>query len=274
MYKHFNDMKTKHYFTAAALCLMCCAACTDAADVVDAEAGTTAEAIRFTAVRPAPVATRAVSGNDEWKGDGTERIGVELNKTGLPILQGTYTITATDGTVTALAGDVPVFWPDKGSGYQIRACYPLPDIYDISDQSTPEKLRQADFLKAFQDNMSYAGSSPVSLQFRHAMAKVRVELTDVNADSKEIKVEIRGRKSGVLSYEGVSPDSDTGYLTACRDAGSSGIAFEAMMAPGNVEKQNFLRITIAGKEYYFTPDAASPGYLEEGHIYTYQVSIP
>lgn len=267
-------MKTKHYFTAAALCLMCCAACTDAADVIDAEAGTTAEAIRFTAVRPAPVATRAVAGNDEWKGDGTERIGVELNKTGPTIPQGTYTITATDGTATALAGDKPVFWPDKGGGYQINACYPLPGPYYITDQSTPEKLRQADFLIAFQDNMSYAGSSPVSLPFRHAMAKVRVELTDVNADSKEIKVEIQGTESVDLYCGGVSPYPGTVYLTACRDADSSEIAFEAMMAPGNVEKQNFLCITIGGKKYYFTPGPASPDRFEEGHIYTYQVSIP
>lgn len=268
-------MKTRHYLTAAALCLMGCAACTDAADVPGADDGTLAGAIRFTAVRPAPIATRAVAGNDLWKGDGTEKIGVQLYKSGIGYLQGTYTITAPDGTATALAGDEPVFWPDKGDGYRLYACYPLPGEYNITDQSTPEKLRQADFLVTDEVTLDYTGSTPVGLPFRHALAKVRVELTGAGDAGGEIKVEIGHNSMIVLSYGSANYQPNFAYITACRDTGNPAIAaFEAMVAPASVTKKDFLRITIGGREYRFTPDAASPNGFNAGRIYTYRVDIP
>lgn len=275
-------MKTRHYLTAAALCLMGCAACTDAADVPGTDDGTLAGAIRFTAVRPAPIATRAVAGNDLWKGDGTEKIGVQLYKSGGTWDKGTYTITAPDGTATALAGDQPVFWPDKEDGYKLNACYPLPGTYDITDQSTPEKLRQADFLVTDEVTLGYNGSTPVGLPFRHAMAKVRVELTGIGDASGEIKVEIRNQYEIYLQesqiYVQISYDLD--YITACRDTGYTDtgtpatVAFEAMVPAMSFAKKDFLRITIGGREYRFTPDAASPAVFQAGCIYTYRVDIP
>lgn len=274
--------KTMNLLLAAALCLMCCAACTDAADIPDADAGTTTGAIRFTAVRPAPLATRSVSGNDRWKGDGTEKIGVNLYSSVVDF-SGTYTITAADGTATALVGDQPVCWPNKFSNYSLYACYPLPGMYDITDQSTPEKLRQADFLLlADKVTLSYVGSTPVSLRFRHAMAKVRVELTGINAGSGEIKVEIWGNTGIYLSYDAVRLNNATspGYITACRDTDPPGtpgvVAFEAMFFSygGSITKQDFIRITIGSKVYHFTPDADTPVSFHAGRVYTYRITIP
>lgn len=276
-------MKTIHrYYLAAALCLVCCAACTDAADVPGADDGTLAGAIRFTATRPAPLTTRAVAGNDRWKGDGTEKIGVQLYKPGIGYLQGTYTITAPDGTATALAGDRPVFWPGKEDGYVVSACYPLPRTYDITDQSTPEKFRQADFLVTDEVTLGYTGSTPVGLPFRHALAKVRVELTGVDDASGEIKVGIWSADRIALTPGAIALAANAGpaYITACADPGSPGtgtpaaVAFEAMVPAMSVAKQDFLRITIGDREYRFTPDAASPGSFSAGRVYTYRVGIP
>lgn len=275
------DMKTKtmNLLLAAALCLMCCAACTDAADDIADGTAPAPVPFTFTAVPPPAMTngdgtatTRAVPGRDAWKGDGTEKIRVYLLGNGIDIY-GTYTITATDGTATALPGDQLIFWPDKEEDYELNACYPLPGTYDITDQSTPEKLRQADFLVA-DVVTSYAGSIPVNLQFGHAMAKVRVELTGVNATAGEIKVEIWGYTGIILSYRTVGGQGDPGYITACRDTGSSGIAFEAMVTAGYITKQDFIRITIGSKTYHFTPAAGDPERLFPGHVYTYRITIP
>lgn len=269
-------MKTKimNLLLAAALCLMCCAACTDAADIPDADAGTTTGAIRFTAVRPAPLATRSVSGNDRWKGDGTEKIGVQLLGKGF-LLEGIYTITAPDGTADALAGDKPVFWPGKQESWKIAACYPLPGTYDISDQSTPEKFRQADILITALAPFTYAGSTPVSLQFRHGMAKVRVELTGADDAGGEIKVEIRSFKKIGFNLGQIDCDPEEAYITACRDTGDPAtVAFEAMLVGNLFTKQDFIRITIGGKTYRFTPGADTPDSFTSGHVYTYHVTIP
>lgn len=208
-------MKTIHrYYLAAALCLMGCAACTDATDVPGADDGT-------------------------------------------------------------LAGDKPVFWPEKAGSYKLAACYPLPGEYNITDQSTPEKLRQADFLVIDAVTLGYTGSTPVGLQFRHALAKVRVELTGVSAGSGEIKVEIWNSYTILLLHESVSHYTNYAYITACRDTGNPAtVAFEAMVPATSFTKQDFLRITIGDREYRFTPDDASPTDFKPGRIYTYRVDIP
>ena len=250
------------------------AACSDDARMPGADDDTTAQPIRFTAVCPAPITTRAVAGNDEWKGDGTERIGVELWKPGAGNIKGTYTITDPDGTATALAGDQPLCWPDKGDGYDLNACYPLPGTYNISDQSTSEKFRQADFLAVYDLSLSYAGNTPISLKFGHRMTKVRVELEGNVPATEEIKVEIWSFGVVELFCDRLAIDTkDAAYITACRDTGSPGIAFEAMVPSlTSPMHQDFIRITIGGKVYHFTP-SGSPNTFEMGHVYTYHVTI-
>ncbi|WP_158712905.1 hypothetical protein [Parabacteroides pacaensis] len=89
-------MKTRLQQMTSAACIAAAitagivlAACSDDARIPGADDDTTAQPIRFTAVRPAPIATRAISGNDKWKGDGTERIGVKFYKPGTGSIEGT-----------------------------------------------------------------------------------------------------------------------------------------------------------------------------------------
>ena len=254
----------------------------------------------FTALPPAAIAdagyadattttadatTRAVPGKDAWKGDGTEKIGVAIviGDISDPIdspqaTAGTYTIISAEGDITVATGDEPAFWQGKAR-HSLTAWYPGGEgTYDISDQSTPDKLRQADFLRAVQRGMYYDFGSKPALQFMHWMAKVRVELTGVPSSSEgDIKVEIGGYTGVVILISGFIVPSYTGYITACRDTSDPNVvAFEALCPSidKTLLKQNFIRITAAGKTYSFNPGTDSPQNLEDGKRYTYRIALP
>lgn len=82
---------------------------------------------------------------------------------------------------------------------------------DISDQSGG--FANFDYLYS---NAPFEFGKPVTLQFKHLMAKIRVELT--TADN------IGVQKVEILSYptvnykEGLLTTSGKGYITACRDS--------------------------------------------------------
>lgn len=275
-------MKTIYHYLAAALCVMCCAACTHDDDpAATPDAGNLPFA--FTALPPPSAAaqhTRAVSGNDQWKGDGTEKIKVMLwdlvTKTKSV---GTYTVTTPGGATDARPGDRPLLWPRKNGDYEVSAWYPPhePGVWiDMSDQSTPDKFRQADVLRAEVRNVSY-GDKP-DLPFRRLMAKVRVELTGISPDAADVEVGILGLLQFKMSALGdLEFFSNSGYITAYRDSEASGgvIAFEAVLIPdSDPQRPKFIRIRTGGKTYYYTPGADDPQRLDEGKVYTYRVAIP
>lgn len=275
-------MKTIYHYLAAALCVMCCAACTHDDDpAATPDAGNLPFA--FTALPPPSAAaqhTRAVSGNDQWKGDGTEKIKVvlwDLNRKTQSV--GTYTVTTPGGATDARPGDRALLWPVKGGEYRVYAWYPPhePNVWiDISDQSTPDKFRQADMLRAEVRSVSY-GDKP-ELPFYRIMAKVRVELTGISPDAADVEVGIWGLfkvARGITGMLGYHPDKD--YITACRDSEAPGgvIAFEAVLIPDvTPHLSKFIRIRTGGKTYYYTPGADDPQSLAAGEVYTYRIVIP
>lgn len=276
-------MKTIYHYLAAALCVMCCAACTHDDDpAATPDAGNLPFA--FTALPPPSAAaaphTRAVSGNDQWKGDGTEKIKVVLwNIDKKMKTVGTYTVTTPGGATDACPGDQPVLWQEKYGNYKVYAWYPPhePGVWiDMSDQSTPDKFRQVDMLHATVDNVSY-GDKP-ELPFRRIMAKVRVELTGISPDAADVEVGILGmvrfsmEASGSWTIEGM-----VDYITACRDSEAPGgvIAFEAVLITDSTPQlSEFIRIRTGGKTYYYTPGADDPQRLEKGEVYTFRIAIP
>lgn len=257
--------------SAAACLLVLAAACTR-----DDDPGATGTPVTFTALRPAPMTdanTRAVPGKDEWKGDGTEKIGVAIyDENKKVIATGIYTITDKNGSVTS---DQPIFWPDKTGKYYIAACYPLPGEYYIDDQSTSEKLTEADLLQLPLMREVTPDSRPVALQFRHIMAKIRVELTGVAPDARDIKVEVRHFDTINLMHGVYSIYMNESYFTACRDASTpEKVAFEVLVSvPSAVTKNDFIRITVGDKTYFFTPESYI-NFPSPGAIYTYRIDIP
>ena len=250
----------------------------------------------FTALPPAAITdagdadaanatTRTVPGKDAWKGDGTEKIGVRINYYDATISnfresRGTYTVTSPGGDITVALGDVPAFWQGKVK-HDLSAWYPAAEgYYDLSDQSTPDKLRQADLLWGSYSNTNFDFGSKPALQFMHRMAKVRVELTGVpSSSSGDIKVEIWGDTPVFITSDGAMNIRDEGYITACRDTSDPDVvAFEALrpMAwlPTSPLQNPFIRITAAGRTYSYNPGADSPENLAYGKRYTYHIALP
>lgn len=252
----------------------------------------------FTALPPAAITdagdadaanatTRTVPGKDAWKGDGTEKIGVRINYYDATISnfresRGTYTVTSPEGDITVAPGDVPAFWQGKVS-HNLYVWYPAAEgYYDISDQSTPDKLRQADFLWIIQWNTNFDFGSKPALQFMHRMTKVRVELTGVPSSASsdgDIKVEIWGYTPVLIVPKGDMGRKEQGYITACRDTSDPDVvAFEALRPdadlPTSPPQAPFIRITAAGRTYSYNPGADSPEYLDYGKRYTYRIALP
>lgn len=250
----------------------------------------------FTALPPAAITdagdadaanatTRTVPGKDAWKGDGTEKIGVWIDYYDATISKrkesrGTYTVTSPGGDITVALGDVPAFWQGKVK-HDLSAWYPAAEgYYDLSDQSTPDKLRQADLLWGSYSNTNFDFGSKPALQFMHRMAKVRVELTGVpSSSSGDIKVEIWGDTPVFITSDGAMNIRDEGYITACRDTSDPDVvAFEALrpMAwlPTSPLQNPFIRITAAGRTYSYNPGADSPENLAYGKRYTYHIALP
>lgn len=290
----------------SAAALLLAAACTTDNDPVAEAPGTAlptgAVPFTFTALPPAAITdagdadaanattnatTRTVPGKDVWKGDGTEKIGVRINYYDATISnfresRGTYTVTSPEGDITVAPGDVPAFWQGKVS-HNLYVWYPAAEgYYDISDQSTPDKLRQADFLWIIQWNTNFDFGSKPALQFMHRMTKVRVELTGVPSSASsdgDIKVEIWGYTPVYIVPEGDMGRKEQGYITACRDTSDPDVvAFEALRPdadlPTSPPQAPFIRITAAGRTYSYNPGADSPEYLDYGKRYTYRIALP
>lgn len=287
----------------SAAALLLAAACTTDNDPVAEALGTAlptgAVPFTFTALPPAAITdagdadaatnadatTRAVPGKDAWKGDGTEKISVQITyydatNSNFRESRGTYTVTSPEGDITVAPGDVPAFWQGKVK-HDLSAWYPAAEgYYDLSDQSTPDKLRQADLLWGSYSNTNFDFGSKPALQFMHRMAKVRVELTGVpSSSSGDIKVEIWGDTPVFITSDGAMNIRDEGYITACRDTSDPDVvAFEALrpMAwlPTSPLQNPFIRITAAGRTYSYNPGADSPENLAYGKRYTYRIALP
>lgn len=108
------------------------------------------------------------AGKDEWTvGD---EIGVRIGADGAI---GHYRLNVNNGTGTVEEAIIPVYWQNTASS-TVTAWYPYKEKQnvDISDQS--EGFAEIDFLTATALEQSY--KSPVSLEFKHQMAKVSYTL--------------------------------------------------------------------------------------------------
>lgn len=99
-----------------------------------------------------------------WEWDGSEQIGVQLG-------DGDAAFYTLDVTKKVLPSGQQLYWTSTASTY-VTAWYPTDETVDLSDQTE----RLAYVLQATQDPVSY-DEQPVTLNFNHKLAKVRVLLT-------------------------------------------------------------------------------------------------
>lgn len=203
--------------------------------------------------------SRSVPGKDTWTGG--EKVRVIVRDDGGD-KESIYTMAA-DGTMTS---DTPLYWESK-ERINVSAYYPAESTgwIDISDQSGG--FAAFDYLQVYASGNSFG--QPIELQFRHCMAKVRVEL--VTAVEVE-KVGIMGNRTIKFNGKGNIYINDSGdrYITACRD-GDSG-DYEALVVPYKIQSStDFIKVTAAdGKEYFYS---AGEKMLNSGNTYVYKIGV-
>lgn len=201
--------------------------------------------------------TRA-TGKDAWV-DG-DKIGVRI---GTNDATGCYELNS-DGLMKIVI--TPVYWQNTASS-TVTAWYPYEEKIDvpISDQS--KGFAKIDFLTATALEQSYKSS--VSLKFEHQMAKVSYTLkkgdgiTDENLEGAT--VQIAGYTKASFS-EGELKGMDDGWITPAPDN-------DALLVPQNMKDRPFIKVSINGKDFTYTPSTETAGNLQAGSHNTYTITV-
>ena len=211
-----------------------------------------------------------VAGKDIWVGDGTEKIAVTLTQDEGKS-KGIYTVKSESGITEA---ETPALWQSTKTKATITAIYPASLVEGqmlINDQSTSEKFKQCDILTATKTNVSFSNS--MALDFKHAMAKVRVVLTPANGLDMTKVSSVKVNSYWYAAWDGSTlKGGSPGPVSACLETENSTKAiYEAMVLPGEVNPTNFITITMDGETSY-TYNAPEK-ILVAGNTYTYNITV-
>lgn len=159
-----------------------------------------------------------------------------------------------------------IYWQSKDP-QTVEAWYPYDaqNNIDISDQA--DGYTQFDYLKATATDQSYA--SPVTLSFKHQMAKVKCTLIKVDGVTDE---EINSAVVSVAGYTTASFDKGTvtgntdGWIT------TTTADHEALLVPHDISAgTSFIKVTINGNDFIYT-HAATQTFVA-GKTYTYNITV-
>lgn len=123
------------------------------------------------------------------------------DKIKVQIGNGTYTYQ--DGKLTITEGDAPAYWVSKADNQSIRAWHTSSDSETVELNNQTEELA---YLLTAQATANF--NTPVSLNFGHALAKVRVKLQGDQADDVT-DVKIKTYTSCTLGADGTLTEGDT-----------------------------------------------------------------
>ena len=189
-----------------------------------------------------------------------EQIGVRIagsEETGI------YRIKVDDAGNVTITPDKPVYWKSTQPA-EVTAWYPATDgIVNLSNQ---DRNGLAYVLRATADNASY--DTPVSLQFKHQLAKLRV-VTKGTVDVRHIAVTNAPTGCSVqdgIVTSGVNELVDN-YLYETEYEGI-GTCWEICLPPCSV--QRFMVMSEAGGSSYFDIDNSVT--LEAGKVHTITIT--
>lgn len=188
--------------------------------------------------------------SSHWDWNGTEQIGVKFYDDVV-----TYTLNS-NNTLTA---DKTLYWKNKSS-LDVTAWYPATDgTLDLSDQSKGLKY-------AMTGSGTGTYNNPITLNFSHQLAKVRVKLTGTKA-SAVTSVSVKGNTKCTVTEGVVSSSGTEGYISMKKPEGNSEY-WEANVIPGTINKTAFLQVngTAVNVETTLTK-------LDAARYYNFEVKV-
>lgn len=245
---------------AAACCVFAFAACTDD----DADNGNRLPdgkyPMAFTAGVDGLAATRATTDNT-WAG-GEEvavQIGSEVKK---------YT-AATNNTLSAAEGVTPWYWQNTTETKTVSAWYPYSDTKPAANElkvkadQSDNGYGQSDHLEAAEATVTFR--SP-ALTFKHRTAKVVVTLKGGNGVA-----DVSSATVWFLNQTGV--ESGGTEITPKMVTTGGTVSYTALLIPQQMQNKKFIKVTLGGNDYFYTPTGQNDANLMGGNQYTYDITV-
>lgn len=208
------------------------------------------------------------AGKDGWT-EGDE-IGVRI---GTDRATGRYKLNGNGGVNEAIT---PVYWQNTAPA-TVTAWYPYTpqnqNGVNISNQSAG--FADFDFLTATALDQSY--KSPVSLLFKHQMAKVSYTLQAgdgiTDEELKGATVILMGNTTATFVNGDLTEanPANNGEITSCYDKDNKTGA--ALLVPQNMTNRPFIKVRINGKDFTYTPSTETAGDLKVGCHNTYTITV-
>lgn len=212
--------------------------------------------------------TRTTISNGKTVWSWGDRVGIYMLKAGgsinndiLPGAENSaYTVNNTTG---ALSPDyMPIYYP-KEQAVDFVAYYPhMTDPQrvrlSLEDQSSTKKQCAIDYLYSDNAKNIQPGRTPVALEFRHLLSKVKFDITlgEGLAGGKITKARLSGQYSNSwvdLRFGSITTDPGAVpvQVSMLKSAASAGVdaTFTALIAPITPSENTSIVITVNGREY-------------------------
>jgi len=206
--------------------------------------------------------TRATVDN-KWNGGEQVQVSIDNNAA----------VTFTASSNNKLTPVIQRYWPGAPQSITARAWYPGSWTFPVDQRGG---LQQADFIFASTvSGITASNYTTKPLAFQHRTAKVTVNLkagTDIS-NLNGVTVAFYGYTSGVpntsAAGNGVIAGSGNDWITP-QNMGNN--TFTALLIPRNMTGTKFVRITLGGNVYFFTP-TASQAVLQQGMAYAFNITV-
>lgn len=220
----------------------------------------------FTAAVDGLTQTRT-TGKDSWTGSEEIAVSIDGGTSNM-----TYQITnASTGAMSPKDAENALYWQNRE--HRILAWFPVSATdFNIKDQSSGD-FSSYDYLVS-NDIYNY-NASGVKLSFKHMMAKVKVILKAgegiSNDDLSSATVAVKGYTlasfvKGELTGRYTGNEDDNWITPASADK-------ETLVVPQQMQDKEFIKVTIEGRDYFYTPTKENDANLKGGNVYTYTITV-
>lgn len=276
--KHYRILQTVCALSAALLLLAACSQNDTAADNALPEGE---YPMTFTAAMDGLTATRVTTGNT-W--EGTEEVAMQI---GEDVKK--YKV-ASNGN---LSSDAPFYWQSTTEEKTVSAWYPYtdtkPTTFTVQSDQSGTGYQASDLIYAASQTVLYSGNK--NLTFKHLSVNVVANLkagdgvTEDEVKNASVSIVNQALQSGTIT-NGTAADGTTVWNVEQVTPGSTIIAanelaaatgfqksVQALLVPQQMMSKQFIRVTVGGNYYYYTPENATDANLEAGTQYTYAITV-
>lgn len=246
----------------AMLMMLAAAGCTDDADN-DNRLPDGKYPMTFSAAVDGLIVSRA-TGKDAWAEN--DEVAIQINgKTKK------YT-AASDGSLTVAGSDAPFYWQSTGD-ITVNAWYPYndgtkptdSDLRVKADQTTDNNYQESDYLEAVDATVTF--NQTASLAFKHRTAKVVVTL-----QAGDFVTDLTSAAVTFVNQIGV--DGNGTEVTPKTETTSGGVTtYSALLIPQNMQGKQFIKVTLGGNTYYYTPKGMENANLRAGYVENYTITV-